>query len=106
MGTEIRQGLKMMKYLTKPNCTIIIVTLTLLLITTTTLAQTGGGYDLSWSTVDGGGGESQDDKYTLTGTIGQPDTGVMSGDNYTLIGGFWTGGYVEKIYLPLILKNN
>ena len=32
-------------------------------------AQSGGGYDLSWSTIDGGG------LYSGSGTIGQPDAG-------------------------------
>jgi hypothetical protein len=28
--------------------------------------------------------------YSLSGTIGQPDAGQMSGGNYTLTGGFWS----------------
>ena len=31
-------------------------------------AQSGGGYDLSWHTIDGG-------VYGVSGTIGQPDAG-------------------------------
>jgi hypothetical protein len=54
-------------------------------------AQSGGGYDLSWSTVDGGGGTSTNGGYTLSGTIGQPDAGTMSNGPYTLVGGFWSG---------------
>ena len=27
--------------------------------------------------------------YSVSGTIGQPDAGVASGGNYSLIGGFW-----------------
>jgi hypothetical protein len=52
------------------------------------LAQTGGGYDLSWSTVDDDGGECNGGGYTLTGMAGQPDAGVLSGGDYTLQGGF------------------
>ena len=53
-------------------------------------AQTGGGYDLSWSTVDGGGGTfSTGGTYELGGTIGQPDAGTLSGGAYSLEGGFW-----------------
>jgi hypothetical protein len=59
------------------------------------IAQSGGGYDLSWSTVDGGGGTSTGGNYELSGTIGQPDAGSpaspMSGGNYELVGGFWAG---------------
>ena len=54
-------------------------------------AQTGGNYDLSWWTIDGGGvtfASSAD--YTLGATIGQPDaSGVVVGLDYTLTGGFW-----------------
>ena len=57
------------------------------------LAQAGGPYDLSWSTVDGGGGTfSTGGPYTLGGTIGQPDATVvpMTGGEYELVGGFWS----------------
>jgi hypothetical protein len=36
-------------------------------------AQTGGPYELTWYTIDGGGGVSRGGQYVLTGTIGQPD---------------------------------
>lgn len=45
------------------------------------------------------------------GTIGQADAGVLMGNDYTLIGGFWSGAGVpagpetHPLYLPLILKN-
>ena len=59
-----------------------------LLVGSMALVQADGGYDLSWSTVDGGGGECSGGGYTLTGTAGQPDAGVLSGEGYTLQGGF------------------
>ncbi len=66
-------------------------------------------YDLSWWTVDGGGSTSSGGGYTLTGTIGQPDAGVLAGGGYALAGGFWGGaaaGAVQHhLYLPLVLKN-
>ena len=72
------------------------------------LAQTGGPYDLSWSTVDGGGHTfSTGGDYSLGGTIGQPDPGLLTGGVYTLGGGFWGGGAQrvgQSIYLPLVLK--
>ena len=57
------------------------------------LAPVGGGdFDLSWHTIDGGGGTSTAGSFELTGTIGQPDAGaVMTGGKFTLIGGFWAG---------------
>ncbi len=51
-----------------------------------------GDYKITWSTVDGGGGQSSGGPYTLTGTIGQPDAAYSAGGNYELLGGFWTGG--------------
>jgi len=62
-------------------------------------------YELNWWTVDGGGGTSTGGSYTLSGTIGQPDAGVLGGGTYTLIGGFWGLDTQHFIYLPLILKN-
>ncbi len=69
-------------------------------------AQTGSGYDLTWSTIDGGGGASAASGYALVGTAGQPDAGaVMSGGGYTLVGGFWGGGASQyKVYLPVVIR--
>src|SRR5215218_5166437 len=54
------------------------------------LAQVGGGFDLSWNTLDGGGGTfSTGGAYSLGGTVGQPDAGYMSGGTYSVAGGFW-----------------
>ena len=48
-------------------------------------------YSIDWWTVDGGGGTSTGGVYMVSGTIGQPDAGVMSGGNFTVQGGFWPG---------------
>lgn len=74
------------------------------------LAQSGGGYNLTWNTVDGGGYTfSTGGSYGLGGTIGQPDAGALSGGGYALSGGFWAGGEVQampyRIYLPLVLRS-
>jgi len=61
-----------------------------LLVTLPALAQPGRPYELSWSTIDGGGGVSSG-QYVLSGTIGQPDAGVMAGGSYEVYGGFWPG---------------
>ncbi len=55
-------------------------------------ARTGaaaGGFDLTWSTVDGGGGTSIGGDFVLSGTVGQPDAGDLVGGDFTLRGGFW-----------------
>lgn len=74
-------------------------------------AQSGGLYDLTWNTVDGGGTTSSTGGvYSLAGTIGQPDTGNVSGGTFALSGGFWgflstSGANNNKfLYLPLIIK--
>ena len=74
-------------------------------------AQSGGGYQLTWSTVDGGGAmNSTGGAYSLSGTIGQPDAGASSAGAYTLVGGFW-GGLQSAVsnslhlFLPLLQKN-
>jgi hypothetical protein len=84
-----------------------LVLAALLLLASVVLAQ--GGYDLSWFTVDGGGGSSSGGLYMLSGTIGQPDTGpAFIGGGYTLVGGFWGGEVAapgRPVYLPLVLKD-
>jgi hypothetical protein len=65
--------------------------LALLLLPAASQAQSGGGYDLSWSTVDGGGQTwSVNGNLKLGGTVGQHDAGEKHvGGNYALQGGFW-----------------
>ncbi|HQZ16351.1 MAG TPA: hypothetical protein PLD86_05675, partial [Vicinamibacteria bacterium] len=47
-------------------------------------------YAISWYTVDGGGvSGATGGAFTLSGTIGQPDAGALSGGTYALTGGFW-----------------
>jgi len=72
---------------------ILLTVILIMLASIPVLAQTGGVFDLTWSTVDGGGGTfSTGASYSLGGSIGQPDAGYMSGGVYTLSGGFWGGG--------------
>ena len=53
-------------------------------------AQSGGGFDLSWSKIAGGGGTSTNGQYSLSGTIGQHDAGgPLTNGVYSLTGGFW-----------------
>ena len=47
-------------------------------------------YEITRSTIDGGGTmRSTGGDFELSGTIGQPDAGVMEGGGFTLSGGFW-----------------
>jgi len=74
-------------------------------------AQTGDGYDVTWFTIDGGGVMlSLGDGFSLGGTIGQADAGSLSGDGYTLVGGFWGGGVppggpeAYNVCLPIVMR--
>jgi hypothetical protein len=66
-------------------------------------------FSMGWWTADGGGGQSTDGEYILRGTIGQPDGGVLHGDQYSLAGGFWGGPLTEpppgnRTYLPVVWR--
>ena len=76
----------------KIKMTLLFMTVIVSLLTVSTSAMSGGDYELSWSTIDGGGGRSTGGAYALTGTVGQPDAGDMSGGDYALSGGLWPGG--------------
>ena len=55
-------------------------------------------YSIDWFTIDGGGGTSTGGVYSVSGTIGQPDAGHMSGGNFSLDGGFWS--IIAAVQLP------
>jgi hypothetical protein len=87
--------------------TLFLALIAFLLLSSVARAQSGSGYDLTWNTVDGGGYTwSEGGGYSLGGTVGQPDAGAISGEGYTLAGGFWGGGLIPyRINLPLVLRN-
>src|SRR5256885_1765468 len=75
---------------------LLILALVVLLAGDATVgAQT---YAIDWFTIDGGGGTSTGGVYSVSGTIGQPDAGKMSGGNYALDGGFW--GIIAAVQTP------
>ena len=86
-------------------CSVLVL---LCMLASAALAQSGGGYDLAWSTVDGGGQTfSTGGGYSLGGTIGQPDAGLLTGEGYRLEGGFWIGGAsgaVYRVHLPVVMR--
>jgi len=61
---------------------------------TVAFAQSGGGYTITKSTIDGGGStnltDGEVDGYRLGGSVGQPDAGDLAGGAYALTGGFWS----------------
>ena len=93
---------------TRTVLSIALVTLLMVITFASTQAQSGGGYDLTWTTIGNGGGTSSNGSCTLDGTIGQPDADApISNGGYTLTGGFWAGVSIAQhhIYLPVILRS-
>lgn len=89
-----------MKYLT--------VFLILGMLLTASALAAPQAFSLDWWTVDSGGGTSQGNHYSLTGTIAQPEAGrLLTGDTFTLAGGFWGIGLPyagEQVYLPIVTR--
>lgn len=73
---------------------ILLLSLSALIWPRTAFAQS---FTIDWHTIDGGGGTSTGGVYSVSGTIGQPDAGVMSGGGYSIIGGFWS---IEAVQMP------
>jgi hypothetical protein len=55
-------------------------------------APASAAFHISRFTIDGGGGSSAGGTFALTGTIGQPDAGLLVGSSFAISGGFWFGG--------------
>jgi len=82
----------------KTGLKIILMALAL----TPLVAQAQTNCSIDWFTIDGGGGTSTGGVYTVSGTIGQPDAGTMSGGNYSLTGGFWALYAVQMPGAPFL----
>jgi hypothetical protein len=63
-------------------------------------------YAIDWHTINGGGGTSTNSQYRLSGAIGQPDAGTMSGGGFTLQGGFWGVVAVQTPGAPTLYITN
>jgi hypothetical protein len=61
-----------------------------------------GQFAIKWSTIDGGGGTSTGGVYSVSGTIGQPDAGKMSGGNFSLEGDFWSVVAIQTPGAPIL----
>ena len=86
---------------------LVAALLGLLIVLSSPLAHAEDGYEVSWWTVDGGGQSfSSEGRYSLGGTAGQCDAGILEGGDYSLVGGFWSGAKVEYLLrLPLGLRD-
>ncbi len=73
-------------------------------------AMSSGQYKIDWSAASGGGGALTASTHALNGSVGQATVGNLRSNAYALSPGFWAGagqqtGGMQKIFLPLILKN-
>ena len=64
--------------------------LALALLLGTASAVRAQNVSLDWRVIGGGGGTSTGGTFSVSGTIGQPVTGVSQGGSFTLTGGFWS----------------
>ena len=94
---------------------VFILLLAILFLGQALSAQSGGQYDLSWSSMNSGGETfSIGGQYVLGATIGQPGAGGMTGGDYLLEGGFWhcfplafqdcQADGEKFLYLPIVMK--
>jgi len=66
--------------------------------TATQSAATRDPDDLSWHSIDGGGGTSASGGLSLTGAIGQPESGLSAGGTQVLTGGLWASGQTSHLF--------
>lgn len=98
---------------------ISLLIMILLFPLSTTTAQTGGDFDLSWSTIESGGvsvsaidiDSGREPRFILAGVIGQADAGLLTGGAFSLSGGFLVndasnGNSIIYLYLPIIMKSS
>lgn len=81
-------------------------TILIIILLTSGLALAGGGYEIAWFSVDGGGGHSEGGSYGISGTVGQPDANWSEAGSYSVQGGFWQRSpmTVHRTYLPLVIN--
>jgi hypothetical protein len=86
---------------------MFVLLLALLAASRSVIAQTGGGYDLAWNTLAGGGAASGG-VYTLDSAIGQPIAGLadeIAGPDYDLCAGYLCGVQpASRLFLPQVRK--
>ena len=59
-------------------------------------------FDLSWFTINGGGGTSTGAVFSVRGTIGQLDAGRLTNGSTIIHGGFWVPVAVQTPGAPLL----
>ena len=73
--------------------TFMVSRLVVVLFSACALAYAGEPFVIDWYSIDSGGIMFSDDGqpggFELSGSIGQPDAGVLTGAGFQLTGGFW-----------------
>ena len=84
-------------------CSVLVI----VLVGWSVVLSASDEYQITWWTVNSGGGISNGGEYQLHGTSGQSDAGAsLQGGAYRLHGGFWHAPAAPRttaIYLPLIM---
>jgi hypothetical protein len=82
----------------------ILVGVLILMAALPAMAQTGGGYDLSWNTL-ASGGATGGGVYTMDSAIGQAWVGMSNGGVYEGCAGYLCGVKTERrVFLPVVSK--
>ena len=71
---------------TRLNLSFLFLVVLLLVAAPSARAQ---NFAIDWFSVAGGGNTSDGGVFSVSGSIGQPDAGTLSGGSFTLDGGFW-----------------
>ena len=74
---------------------LVLLSMTLGLIATSPCRA--GQLELTWFTIDSGGGLSGGGDYLLDAAIGQPDVGASSGSAFSVTGGFFAPAIAPSI---------
>ncbi len=69
-------------------------------------AWAADSWAIDWWSVDGGGGTSSGGSWTLAGSVGQPDAGIVQGGAFRLEGGLLasTATRSYQVNLPIVLR--
>ena len=70
-------------------------------------AQTSTSYDLSWSTLNGSGGEVSGERFAMSGVAGETAVGAASSPSFGVGSGqppLVPPAAIYRIYLPLVLQ--
>jgi hypothetical protein len=93
----------------KPWLIFILLIAILLLVSIPAAQADPQAYDLSWWSIDSGGGQTSGGVYNLQGVAGQPDAGILLGGNFSLSSGYLSGTAnlfptQQNLFLPLVFR--